>query len=57
MSYDKFSNEHSRSPSSDEFAEYDKAFAHRGAPIQLEEMAERNFEGPSYATSSSSKLL
>ena len=56
MSYNKFSNER-RSPSSDELEEYGKALAHRDAPIQLEEMAERNFQGPSHATSSSSKLL
>ena len=53
MSYDKFAGEQ-RSPSSDEFEVYDKAVSFH-APILLEEMANRNFEGPPHATTGSSK--
>lgn len=53
MSYDKFAGER-RSPSSDEFEVDDKAVSFH-APILLEEMANRNFEGPPHATTGSSK--
>lgn len=53
MSYSKFAEER-RSRSSDEFEVDDKAVSFH-APILLDEMANRNFEGPPHATSGSSK--
>ena len=53
MSYENLAAER-RSPSSDEFEVDDKTVSFH-APILLEEMANRNFEGPPHATSGSSK--
>lgn len=53
MSYSKVAEER-RSRSSDEFEVEDKAVSFH-APILLDEMANRNFEGPPHATSGSSK--
>ena len=54
MSYKNLAAER-RSPSSDEFEVADDKTVSFHAPILLEEMANRNFEGPPHATSGSSK--
>ena len=54
MSYENLAAER-RSPSSDEFEVADDKTVSFHAPVLLEEMANRNFEGPPHATSGSSK--
>ena len=54
MSYENLAAER-RSPISDEFEVADDKTVSFHAPILLEEMANRNFEGPPHATSGSSK--